>query len=103
MSFNVVENTEIVIREMRRGDVSVLIKLHSEVFRGYNATIMGALYLKNLYTLLASQSTCTSLVALEDNCIVAWIGGVGDWQDFQKALFKRTIPVAPVIFLSIPP
>ena len=95
------KNSAIVIRRMAKYDVPALVRLHSEVFPGYNATIMGTGYLKRLYNTLACDSACISIVALEGGKILGWIGGVGDWPAFEKALIRRNILRSPAIFFSI--
>jgi len=95
------QNSGIIIRPMEALDVSALVPLHAEVFQGYNSTIMGAGYLRNLYQTLACHTACISIVALDRGKIVGWIGGVWDWLSFQRALAWRNITGAPVIFLSL--
>lgn len=95
------ENSGIVIRQMTEEDVPALVGLHSEIFKGYNATIMGPCYLKGLYRTLACDTACISIVALESSKILGWIGGVGDWRSFEKALIRHSLLGAPAILLSI--
>lgn len=95
------ENSDIVIRQMAEDDVAALVGLHSEVFKGYNATVMGSGYLESLYHTLASHAACVSIVAHEDGKILGWIGGVGNWMSFEKALVRRSLLRAPAILTSI--
>lgn len=100
-AFELSKNSGIVIRRMTEGDVPALVGLHSEVFKGYNATIMGTGYLKCLYHTLSCNPACISIVALEGGKILGWIGGVGNWPSFEGALTRYSILRAPTIFISI--
>ena len=95
------EDLRIVIRRMAKGDVPALVRLHAEVFEGYDNTMMGIGYLRGLYRVLSCHAACISIVALQDGEIVGWIGGVWDWLSFQKALIRRNILGVPGILLSI--
>jgi ribosomal protein S18 acetylase RimI-like enzyme len=86
---------------MTEEDVPALVRLHSEVFEGYNSTVMGNGYLKSLYRTLACDIACISIVALEGGELVGWIGGVRDWLSFEKALTRQSILRAPTILVSI--
>jgi ribosomal protein S18 acetylase RimI-like enzyme len=90
-----------IMRQMALHDVSALVALHSEVFKGYNSTAMGPAYLRSLYTTLACHFVCVSIVATADDRILGWIGGVVDWRAYQKALVLRNIFKGPAIFLSM--
>lgn len=95
------QHSGIVIRPMAEKDVPALVELHAEVFKGYNSTVMGPSYLKSLYGTLAGNAACISVVALEGGKVFGWIGGVGDWRAYQKALMRRSILRVPAIFFSI--
>jgi len=95
------KNSGIAIRLMTEQDIPALQRLHMEVFEGYNTTLMGASYLKGLYRTLACDTACTSIVATKDDEIFGWIGGVGHWGAFEKALMKSNILRSPAILFSV--
>jgi hypothetical protein len=95
------KHRRVVVRMMARDDVPLLVRLHREVFQGYDNTMMGNGYLKNLYLTLACHSSCVSIVTLDDDEIVGWIGGVWDWLSFQRALSLRNVLWVPGILCSI--
>ncbi|MDY6950917.1 MAG: GNAT family N-acetyltransferase [Thermodesulfobacteriota bacterium] len=82
-------------------DVQALVCLHSEVFKGYNSTAMGPGYLRSLYSTLACHVLCISIVASAGDRILGWIGGVGDWRAYQKALLLSNIVRGPAILFSV--
>jgi ribosomal protein S18 acetylase RimI-like enzyme len=90
-----------VMRQMAEGDIPELVELHLEVFKGYNAAMMGRCYLKSLYHTLARDNSCISIVAVEDGNILGWIGGVGDWLAYEKALILNSMFRVPMILFSI--
>jgi len=94
-------NSRIVIRRMAEYDVPALVRLHAEVFRGYDNTMMGDGYLRSLYRILACHRACISIVAIENGTLVGWLGGVSNWLSFQRTLTLRNIHGAPAMLLSI--
>ncbi len=86
---------------MEKADVPALVRLHADVFEGYNSTALGAAYVKRLYRTLASHPSCLSVVAEEGGEIVAWIGGIKDYAGYNRALVRSCLPAAPPIALSI--
>jgi len=100
-AFEVGHNQGIAIRRMEMKDVPFLVALHSEVFEGYNATMMGRGYLESLYRTLASHAACVSVVAHKDGEILGWIGGVGNWLAFERVLVRQSFAKAPAIFIAI--
>jgi ribosomal protein S18 acetylase RimI-like enzyme len=86
---------------MEKADVPALARLHADVFEGYNSTAMGAAYLKRLYRELAGHPSCTSIVALEDDDVVGWVGGVKDYPSYNRALVRNCALAAPSILFSI--
>ncbi len=95
------KNMGIRIRSMEKADVPALVRLHAGVFEGYNSTALGAAYLKHLYRELAVNPSCTSIVALEDDVIVGWVGGVTDYPSYNRALIRACALAAPAIIFSI--
>jgi ribosomal protein S18 acetylase RimI-like enzyme len=96
-----IRNMAIQIRSMEKADVPALVRLHAEVFEGYNSTAMGAAYLKRLYRELAGNPSCLSVVALEDDVVVGWIGGVKNYPSYNRALVRNCALAAPSILFSI--
>jgi len=86
---------------MTEDDVPELVELHLEVFKGYNTAMMGRSYLKSLYHTLAIDTSCILIVAVEDGNILGWIGGVGDWLAYEKALIRNCIFRVPMILSSM--
>lgn len=90
--------SEIIIRRMLISDTPTLIDSHISVFPNYNTTKMGKGYLKALYKTLAIDYSCISIVAIKNNNIVGWIGGVWDYKRYNNMLIINSIIQAPKIF-----
>jgi ribosomal protein S18 acetylase RimI-like enzyme len=88
------------IREMTAEDVPTLVRLHAEVFPGYNSTALGRGYLRALYRTLATHPSCLSVVAEEDGDVLGWIGGIKNYGAYNRALVRACLPAAPAIFLA---
>jgi ribosomal protein S18 acetylase RimI-like enzyme len=100
-NLEVAKKSDIAIRQMSEEDVPALVELHSEVFKGYNATMMGNAYLESLYRTLATHTACVAIVVHDGGEILGWIGGVGDWRSFERTLMCRSLLRAPTIVMSI--
>lgn len=93
--------SEIIIRRMLISDTPTLIDSHISVFPNYNTTKMGKGYLKALYKTLAIDYSCISIVAIKNNNIVGWIGGVWDRKRYNNMLIINSIIQAPKILYSV--
>jgi len=92
-----------VIRNMVSADLSEIIKIHKEAFKGFFLTRMGSPFLRTYYQTVLDYKGSISIVAkdAETDCILGFAVGFGDPDEFYSLLAKRRTRMLPIIALAL--
>ncbi len=78
-----------MVRKARLEDVPTVARVHVESFPGFFLTGMGRAFLCELYRGFLSQSAGILLVAEKDGCLIGFVAGALEPEDFFAKLRRR--------------